>query len=269
MSLPPPRLADLESFLIELNRASAKHTLALFRGDHGLKNKLEGGFDPVTEADVGAEKIMRRLIAERFPDHGVIGEELGEDRPEAEFVWVLDPVDGTRAFIAGLPTWCTLIGLRWQGRPVLGSIAQPFLDEIYLGHAGGSRMLGPQGETPLKVRPCPLLTQAIIATTDPEGLFDGSEFGAWTQVRAAARLARTGCDSYAFARVAAGTMDLVVEAGLKAWDIESAIPLIEGAGGLVTDWRGQPVGRNGGQVAVAGDRACLEEALVALRRSAK
>jgi histidinol phosphatase-like enzyme (inositol monophosphatase family) len=269
-ALSPARLAELEAFLLELNRASAAHILPLFRADHGLTNKAAGGgFDPVTEADVGAERAIRRLIAERYPEHGVIGEELGEDRPEAELVWVLDPVDGTRAFISGLPLWCTLIGLRHEGRPVLGSIGQPYLGEIYLGHAGGSRLLSPAGETPLKVRPCPLLTDAVIATTDPEGLFDGAELGAWTQVRAAARLARTGCDAYAFARVAAGTMDLVVEAGLRAWDIDAAIPVIEGAGGLVTDWRGRPVGADGGQVAVAGDRACLDEALVALRRSAK
>jgi histidinol phosphatase-like enzyme (inositol monophosphatase family) len=267
--LSPARLAEFESFLVELNRASAAHILPLFRAEHGLKDKGGArGFDPVTEADVGAERVIRRLIAERYPDHGVIGEELGEDRPDAEFVWVLDPVDGTRAFIAGLPTWCTLIGLRHAGRPVLGSIGQPFLGEIYLGHGGGSRLISPAGETPLKVRPCPLLTQAVIATTDPD-LFDGAELGAWTQVRAAARLARFGCDAYAFARVAAGSMDLVIEAGLKAWDIDAAIPVVEGAGGLVVDWRGQPVGRDGGQVAVAGDRACVDEALVALRRSAK
>jgi histidinol phosphatase-like enzyme (inositol monophosphatase family) len=268
--LSPERLAELEAFLVELNGASAMHILALFREEHGVTDKGgAAGFDPVTQADIGAEKIMRRLISQVYPEHGVIGEELGEDRPDAEFVWVLDPVDGTRAFIAGLPLWCTLIGLRHQGRPVMGSIAQPYLGEIYMGHAGGSRLVSPDGERPLKVRPCPLLTDAIIATTDPEGLFDGAEHGAWTQVRAAARLARTGCDAYAFARVAAGTMDLVVEAGLKPWDIEAAIPVIEGAGGVVTDWRGQPVGPQAGQVAVAGDRACLEEALVALRRSAK
>jgi histidinol phosphatase-like enzyme (inositol monophosphatase family) len=269
-TLSPDRIAELDAFIGELNRTAAEHILPLFRADHGLKDKGgAAGFDPVTEADVGAERRMRALIASRYPEHGVIGEELGEDRPDAEFVWVLDPVDGTRAFIAGVPTWCTLIGLRHQGRPVLGSIGQPFLGEIYIGSAAGSRLVSPAGETPLKVRPCPLLTDAIIATTDPEGLFDGAEIGAWTQVRAAARLARTGLDAYAFARVAAGTMDMVVEAGLKAWDIEAVIPVIEGAGGLVTDWRGKPVGQHGGQVAVAGDRACLDEALVALRRSAK
>ena len=216
-----------------------------------------------------AGRAIRKLIAERYPDHGVIGEEYGEDRPEAEFVWVLDPVDGTRAFIAGLPVWTTLIGLRFQGRPVLGSIGQPFLGEVFIGQAGGSRLVTAYGERPLKVRPCPDIGQAIIATTDPEGCFDGAELGAWTQVRAAARLARLGCDAYAYAMVAAGTMDLVVEAGLKPWDIEAAIPLIDGAGGLVTNWRGQPVGAHGGQVAIAGNRAVLDEALVALLRSAK
>lgn len=264
------RLAELESFLIELNAASADVILPLFRADHGLEDKGgTKGFDPVTAADKGAETAIRKLISQRYPDHGVIGEEHGEDRPDAEFVWVLDPVDGTRAFISGLPLWTTLIGLRHHGRPVLGSIGQPFLGEIFLGHAGGSRVISGAGSQPLRVRPCPKLTDAVIATTDPEGCFDGAELGAWTQVRAAARLARLGCDAYAYAMVAMGKMDMVIEAGLKAWDIESAIPLIEGAGGLVTDWRGQPVGRNGGQIAIAGDRACLEEALVALKRSAK
>jgi histidinol phosphatase-like enzyme (inositol monophosphatase family) len=262
-------LDTLDSFLIDLNRAAGEVTLPLFRADHGLTDKGgPKGFDPVTEADRGAERAIRQMISARFPEHGVIGEEYGEDRPDAEFVWVLDPVDGTRAFIAGLPLWCTLIGLRYQGSPVLGSIGQPFLDEIYIGHGGGSRLLSQGGSRPLRVRACPNLTGAVIATTDPEGCFTGSELGAWTQVRAAARLARLGCDAYAYAMVAAGTMDLVIEAGLKAWDIDAAIPVIAGAGGITTDWTGQPVGPNGGQIAIAGDRACLDEALVALRRSA-
>jgi histidinol phosphatase-like enzyme (inositol monophosphatase family) len=268
--LAPERLAALDDFLIELNRASAAAIAPLFRADHGLEDKGHAGwFDPVTAADKGAEAAIRKLISERYPEHGVIGEEYGEDRPDAEFVWVLDPVDGTRAFIAGLPLWTTLIALRHNGRPVLGSIGQPFLDELYVGHAGGSRLMRRGESHPLRVRPCPRLTDAVIATTDPEGCFDGAELGAWTQVRAAARLARLGCDAYAYAMVAAGTMDMVIEAGLKSWDIDSAIPLIEGAGGLVTDWRGAPVGQHGGQIVIAGDRACLDEALVALKRSAK
>ena len=270
--LSSDEIERFEALLLELNHAAAQVALPLFRADHGLEDKgaAKGTvFDPVTAADRGAEAAIRKILAERFPEHGVIGEEYGEDRPDAEFVWVLDPIDGTRAFIAGLPLWCVLIGLRRHGRPVLGSIAQPYLDEIYMGHAGGSRLLRQGASRPLKVRPCPQLTQATISTTDPEACFDGAEHGAWTQVRAAARLARLGLDAYGYAMVAAGTMDMVIEAGLKSWDIDAAIPVIEGAGGLVTDWRGRTLGDQGGQVVIAGDRACLDEALVALRRSAK
>src|SRR3954469_8541173 len=119
--LAPERLSELQDFILELNAAAAAVTLPLFRSDCGVEDKrTKGVFDPVTEADKGAERAIRALIADRYPDHGVIGEEYGEDRPDAEFVWVLDPVDGTRAFIAGLPLWTTLIGLRFQGKPVLG-----------------------------------------------------------------------------------------------------------------------------------------------------
>jgi histidinol phosphatase-like enzyme (inositol monophosphatase family) len=267
--LSPERLAALDAFLLELNRASGAVILPLFRADHGLENKAaQGAYDPVTQADKGAEAEIRRLIGQHFPEHGVIGEEYGEDRPDAEFVWVLDPVDGTRAFVAGLPVWTTLIALRFKGRPVLGSIGQPYLGEVFIGQAAGSRLLTPAGARTLAVRKGLPLTDAVIATTDPEACFNGAELGAWRQVRAASRLARTGCDAYAYAMVAAGTVDLVVEAGLKCWDVEAAVPVIEGAGGLVTDWRGAPIGRHGGQMAIAGDRALLDEALVALRRAA-
>src|SRR5689334_12104012 len=217
LSLDAGRLDVLDAFLLELNQASAQAILPLFRADHGLENKAEpGAFDPVTLADKGAEAAIRRLIAERYPEHGVIGEEYGEDRPDAEFVWVLDPVDGTRAFISGLPLWCVLIGLRYRGTPVLGSIGQPFLDELYIGHAGGSRLMTRGGARPLSVRKCPDIGQALIATTDPEACFKRPhELEAWTAVRKATRLARLGCDAYAYAMVAAGTMDLVLETGLK------------------------------------------------------
>src|SRR5215470_14001099 len=142
--LPPDRLDELDAFLVELNRASAEAILPKFRSQHEVIDKGSNGwFDPVTDGDRAGEQAIRALIAERYPDHGVIGEEYGEDRPEAEFVWVIDPVDGTRAFMAGLPLWCTLIGLRHEGRPVLGSIGQPYLGEIYIGHAGGSRLVSP------------------------------------------------------------------------------------------------------------------------------
>jgi histidinol phosphatase-like enzyme (inositol monophosphatase family) len=278
MTLSADRLAALDAFIIDLNRASAGVILPLFRADHGLEDKGAGknlprdshaAFDPVTEADRGAEAAIRQLIAEHYPEHGVIGEEYGEDRPDAEFVWVLDPIDGTRAFISGLPLWTTLIGLRHQGRPVLGSIGQPYVGEVFVGHASGSRLLSRGKSTPIKVRECANLTDAVIATTDADACFDGAERGAWLQVRAAAKLARLGCDAYAYAMVAMGKMDMVIEAGLKSWDIEAAIPLIEGAGGIVTDWRGEPIGQNGGQMVISGDRRPLDEALVSLRRSAK
>jgi histidinol phosphatase-like enzyme (inositol monophosphatase family) len=264
-----PTLEDFESFLIELNRAAATTILPLFRAEHGLENKAgPGAFDPVTKADRGAEAAIRSLISRRFPGHGVIGEEYGEDRPDAEFVWVLDPIDSTRAFVAGLPLWTTLIGLRVAGEPVLGSIGQPYVGELYMGHAGGTRLLSRGSSRRLSVRKGVGLDRAIIATTDPEDCFNAPEKLAWRQVRAAVRLARMGCDAYAYAQVAAGTIDLVIEAGLKCWDIDAAIPLIAGAGGYVTDWRGEPVGRHGGQVAIAGDPDLLEAALVALRPAA-
>ena len=268
--LSDARLAELDGFILELNRASAAVILPLFRGDHGIENKSQTRhYDPVTLADKGAEAEIRRLIGLRYPEHGVIGEEMGDDRPDAEFVWVLDPIDGTRACVSGLPVWTTLIGLRFQGQPVLGSIGQPYLGEVFVGsQAAGSRLVSAAGERPLKVRTGLPLTSAIIATTDPEACFNGAELGAWRQIRSAVRLARLGCDAYAYAMVALGTLDLVVEAGLKSWDVEAAVPVIEGAGGLVTDWTGAPIGRHGGQMAIAGDQAVLDEALVALKRAA-
>src|SRR3569833_3991075 len=181
--LPSERLEELDRFLVELNRASASVILPLFRADHGVVDKGGArGFDPVTDADKGAERAIRALISERYPEHGVIGEEYGEDQPDAEFVWVLDPVDGTRAFIAGLPLWCTLIGLLFRGRPVLGSIGQSYLGELYIGHAGGARLMTRGASRPLKVRPCPSLAEALIATTDP-AIFQGAERDAWRAVR--------------------------------------------------------------------------------------
>jgi histidinol phosphatase-like enzyme (inositol monophosphatase family) len=266
--LSPDRIADLDAFLVELNRASSAAILPLFRGDHGLEDKGgPAGFDPVTEADRGAEAAIRKLIAEHHPEHGVIGEEYGEDRPDAEFVWVLDPVDGTRAFVAGLPLWTTLIGLRHRGRPVLGSIGQPYLGELFIGSAGGSRLMSRSSSTPLKTRPCPDFSRAIIATTDPEACFNPAERQAWRDLRKATRLARLGCDAYAYAMVASGTLDVVVESGLKSWDIEAAVPVIEGAGGCSSDWKGEPIGQNGGTMVLAGDRAGLE-ATVAITSAA-
>ncbi len=273
-TLTHDRIQSLEDFILRLNAEAAQVILPLFRADHGLENKADhGAFDPVTAADKGAEAAIRQLISKTFPDHGVIGEEYGQDRPDAEFVWVLDPVDGTRAFVAGLPVWTTLIGLRYQGAPVLGLIGQAYLDEAFVGSkALGSRLIRGETSLPLSVRACPQLSDAVIATTDP-GLFDAHEAAAWTDVRAKSRLARFGCDAYAYAMVALGKMDLILETGLKTWDIEAAIPVIEGAGGIVSDWHGRPITANpalaGGQMAIGGDQACLEQALACLTQAAK
>ncbi len=260
-------MTELERFIVELTSAAAEVTLSFFRTDIGHDDKGgAAGFDPVTEADRQAEAAIRKVIAARYPDHGVIGEEYGEDRPDAEFVWVLDPVDGTRAFIAGLPLWTTLIGLRHNGKPVVGAIAQPYLDEVFIGGPSGAQLLSRGGSRPLKTRPIEKLTDAVIATTDP-AIFTGSELGAWTQVRAAARLARLGCDAYAYAMLADGRIDLVAESGLKVWDWSALVPVIEAAGGEVTNWRGEtPDGT--GQILAVGDVRIREQALVTLKRAA-
>ena len=251
-------IAALEPFILELAAVAAAQTLPRFRAGIGCDNKAEAGFDPVTEADRCAEAAIRARIAAVHPDHGVIGEEYGEDRPDAELVWVLDPVDGTRAFIAGAPVWTTLIGLRHAGRTVLGLIAQPVLGEIYVGGAGlGARLIDRSGVRPLAARHGVRLADAIAATTDP-ALFAGAECAAWERLRSTARLARYGLDGYAMAQVAAGHIDLVAETGLKPWDACGPRAVIEGAGGAVTDWEEADAGA--GRLVFAGSAALAAEA---------
>ena len=263
----PACMTEYEAFALELAREAARVSLPYFREACEQTDKGgAAGFDPVTQADREAEAAIRRLIAARYPDHGVIGEEYGEDRPDADHVWILDPIDGTRAFIAGLPLWTNLIALRHEARPVVGVIGQPCLDEVFMGGPSGARLIKAGRETPLRVRSCDHLNQALIATTDPD-LFNGAELGAWTQVRAAARLARLGCDAYAYAMVAAGRIDLVAESALKVWDWSALVPVVEAAGGQVTNWRGgAPDGS--GQILAVGDARLSDQALVAFRRAA-
>lgn len=259
-------MTEYELFAVELAREAARISLPYFRSPcEEIDKGGAAGFDPVTQADREAEAAIRRLIEARYPDHGIIGEEYGEDRPDAEHVWVLDPIDGTRAFIAGLPLWTNLIALRTAGRPTVGAIGQPYLDEIFLGGPSGARLLKGASESRLETRSCGRLTEAVIATTDTD-LFTGAELGAWTQVRAAARLARLGCDAYAYAMLAAGRVDLVAESGLKVWDWSALVPVIEAAGGEVTDWRGRAPDDNG-QILAVGDPRIREQALVSLSRA--
>lgn len=230
---------------MDLCGAAAEVAVPIFRSGCSHEDKgPAGAFDPVTEADRGAEAAIRRMISARWPDHGVIGEEYGEDRPEADFVWVLDPVDGTRAFISGLPLWTTLIGLRHEGRLVMGVVGAPALGEVYVGGPQGARLVRDGRVEAIRTRACPDLAQATISTTDPI-LFDAAQRRGWDALRAASRLARLGCDGYAYAMVAAGRMDLVAETGLKPWDWSGPAALVRAAGGAAADWSGgEPQGES-------------------------
>ena len=265
-------LEDLEAFAVELAAAAGRVALPLFRAGGAVEDKNAAehagrGFDPVTEADRGGEAAIRRAISARFPDHGVLGEEYGADRADADFVWVLDPIDGTRAFVAGVPLWTHLIALRHQGAPVVGVVAQSYLDETYVGSRRGARLIRGGASQELRVRPCPTLADAVLASTDPDGYFADDELAAWRRLRRGAKIVRLGGDAYFGALVAAGTVDLNVEAQLKPWDVEALVPLVQGAGGSVTDWRGKPLGNAGGRVLLAGDPRCIEAALAVLAKA--
>lgn len=265
--MPAPDLDTLAAFAERLADAARAAILPHFRAGGAIVNKAEGGYDPVTEADRGAERAMRALIEAHYPSHGVEGEEFGLKPSQDGFGWVLDPVDGTRAFVCGLPTWGTLIGLCFEDRPVLGVIDQAYLDERYRGGSAGASATIRGVTKPITTRACARLTEATLATTDPF-LFSPAEAGGFEQLRATARLTRYGYDCYAYAMVAAGAIDMVVESGLKRHDVAALIPVIEGAGGVVTNWRGEPAPL-GGQVIAAGDRRPHAEALVSLRRCAR
>lgn len=264
---------DLAQLLLPTARlmADAARDAALphFRVATTAENKAATGYDPVTEGDRAAERAMRAVLTRHRPDDAIEGEEYGAQAGTSGVTWYLDPIDGTRAFVAGLPSWTTLIGAVAGDRPVLGIIDQPWIDERYVGLTSGEKQSWLEGRgarLALKTRDCPKLTDAILSTTDPF-ILTAPERGAFEHIRATARITRYGLDAYAYARLAAGTIDMVTETGLKAHDVAALIPVIEGAGGVVTDWRGDKP-KLGGQIVAAANRAILDEALVSLRRSA-
>lgn len=265
-----PSLVETEALVrVALRLADAARASALphFRAASGIaENKAAAGYDPVTEADRAAERAMRAILETERPDDAIEGEEYGSTAGTSGFVWHLDPVDGTRAFVAGVPVWTHLIGLVADGRPLVGVIDQPWIDERYVGAGGSSWMERGGTRTPLNVSNCSRLTDAVLCTTD-YFLFKPAERGAFEHLRATAKLTRYGLDAYGYARLAGGTIDMVVESGLQAHDVAALIPVIEGAGGVTADWRGGPP-TLGGQFVAAANRAILEEALVSLRRSA-
>jgi len=257
---------EFAPFLDKLADAASAAIMPHFRQAFAVDNKRQAGFDPVTVADRNGETAMRALINGTYPAHGILGEEHGPENLDAENVWVLDPIDGTRAFITGLPTWGTLIGLRTSGKPGLGMMAQPFIGERFGGDCETAWYEGPLGKSALKSRPCSRLEEATIFTTTP-ALFDETERAAYDRVEAAARLARYGTDCYAYCMVAAGHGDAVIESGLQAYDIVALVPIIEGAGGVVTTWTGGSPS-DGGQIVASGDPRLHEILLRELSRAA-
>jgi myo-inositol-1(or 4)-monophosphatase len=254
---------DFADFACELADAARVVTLSA-AADLASEDKNEGGvFDPVTEADRGAERVMRGLIEKRFPDHGIAGEEYGERPGRSPYRWSIDPIDGTRSFICGLPSWTTLIALLENGQPIVGLIDAPRMGERYLCHGGTTTLITSGHERPIATSGCDRLAEARFSTTDPH-LFAGAEHDAFERVRARARLTRYGHDGYAYARLAAGTIDLVIESGLQPYDLQALIPVVRGAGGTIGDWDGG-ADFAAGRIVAAATRALYEEAVAALR----
>ncbi|MHC5655902.1 histidinol-phosphatase [Stappia sp.] len=259
-----PTTAELAAFADRLTAASGAVIAPHFRRISAIDNKLSQGFDPVTVADRDAETALRTLIEETYPDHGILGEEHGSVRLDADHVWVLDPIDGTRAFICGLPTWGTLIGLKRGGTPVFGVMDQPYVGERFYGDGKTAWCRYRDTSMPLKTRPCERLEDAIFCTTHPR-LFEGAELEAYLEIETTVRTARFGTDCYGYAMVAAGQADLVVENGLQPYDIVALIPIIEGAGGIVTTWTGGSPAE-GGRIVASGDRRLHDKVLARLAR---
>jgi histidinol phosphatase-like enzyme (inositol monophosphatase family) len=251
-------------FMRRLAAVAAAETLPRFRQGGDVANKRESGFDPVTEADRAAEQAIRRLIGDEFPDHGIIGEEFGAERTESSHVWVIDPIDGTRAFISGLPLWGTLVGLTVDGKAAAGMMSQPFTGELYYADGNGAYYEGPGGARRLASRRTTRLADATLCTTTP-ALFDAPRRALYDRVEEAVRLPRYGTDCYAYAMVAAGHVDLVIECGLQPYDVVALIPIIEQAGGVITAWDGTAA-EAGGDIVAAATPELHARALEYLRR---
>lgn len=230
-----------------------------FRTPVGVDTKPDES--PVTIADRETETAMRALIDQRRPRDGILGEEHGRERLDAEYLWVIDPIDGTRAFITGMPVFGTLIGLMHRGKPILGIIDQPILRERWLGIAGQATTMNGK---PIATRPCPSLDKAFLYSTAPD-MFKGADALAYERVRSQVRQPRFGGDCYAYGLLTMGFADLVIEASLQPYDYCAVIPVVEGAGGVITDWQGKALTiESDGRVVAAGDRAAHGAALRAL-----
>jgi myo-inositol-1(or 4)-monophosphatase len=246
-------------FAEELAAAAAREILPHFRTRPDMDNKLESGFDPVTAADRAGERALRALIESRFPDHGIVGEEYDERPARSPFTWVLDPVDGTRSFVCGMTSWATLIGLTYEGRPMVGVMHQPYVGELFVGSPAGSVLKHAGRTTRLAVSSTASLSESIATTTAPH-LYRSERQGRFlAAVNSAVRFMRYDGDSYFFCMLAAGQIDLALDAGLQPYDIVALIPIIEGAGGVVATWDGGTAA-GGGDILAAANRSLFDQA---------
>lgn len=262
-------LEKLRRFAERLADEARKQTLPRFRMGGAIFNKAGAGFDPVTDADREAERKLREIVSAQYPSHGVIGEEFSSHNADAEWRWVIDPVDGTRAFVCGIATWTTLIALERGARPVIGVIDQPFTNERWIGAAGEAYFRSGSSQIKCRTSGVRTLSEARVSTTDPRhtGYFSAAEAEAFGEVADAARFARFSLDAYAYGLLALGELDLVIESSLKHHDIAALIPVVEGAGGVLTDWRGAPPGSDDrGRVIAAASSELHSAALEFLRR---
>ena len=247
------------AFALSLADAAGDVIRPYFRKPLAIRDKAD--LTPVTAADRAAEETMRALIEERFPEHGILGEEFGRVREDAEFVWSLDPIDGTKSFISGVPLFGTLIALTRGGRSILGVIDQPILRERWVGAVGRPTTLNGAA---IRCRACPVLAAATLFATTPD-MFKGEDAASFARVSDKVNLTRFGADCYAYGLVATGFVDLVLEASLEPYDFCAMVPIVEGAGGVATDWRGANLDlASDGRILVAGDRRAHEAALALL-----
>ena len=255
MNCPP----EFVSFGHRLADEAGEIVRAHFRS--GAPFELKPDMSPVTLADREAEQAMRSLIREAYPEHGIVGEEFGAEGREADYVWVLDPIDGTRSFISGRPLFGILVALAQKGVPILGIIDQPISGERWLGAAGSPTTLN--GE-PARVRSCPELSPAVLYTSAPEW-FEGADEAAFLRLKTKVQMCLYNADCYAFGLLASGFVDLVVECALEVYDYLALAPVVSGAGGVITDWEGNPLRLDGGpKVLAGGDAACHRAALARL-----
>jgi myo-inositol-1(or 4)-monophosphatase len=255
---------EFVEFAVHLADLAAEQILPRFRAPVGMENKnKEGGFDPVTVADREAEAAIRREIRRVYPEHGILGEEHGFDAGTSPYTWILDPIDGTRSFVLGQLHWGTLIALNDGAAPIVGLMRQPYTGETFIGSKAGTELRRGSVTTRLTARSASRLADVSVCATDPTMFAGPAHQQAFARLAPHARSVRFGGDCYTPCLVAGGWADLVVEAGLKPWDVQALIPIVQGAGGVITNWSGGPADR-ASEVIIASNRQLHSEVVAAL-----